>query len=122
MFNNKVLNKNEMYLHKKRVEIVKLTPAKWKQLFSTVDRLPGLIVQVVTAPKEDFYAYVLQALDLALGEVIDIVAVLTEIDRDYIENNVGVDEIFEYLQRTVKINRLDTLTKNVKSLLPQTNQ
>lgn len=112
-------NKNEMYLQKKRVEIVKLTPEKWKKLFNTVDTLPGLIVQVITAPKEDFYAYVVEALNLALDEVVEIVSVLTDVEREYITKNVGVDEIFEYLQRMVKRNRLDSIAKNAKSLLPK---
>lgn len=112
-------NENEMYLHEKKVLIAKLTPVKWKQLFNTVDRLPGLIIQVISAPKDDFYNYVIQAFDLALEEVVDVVSILTGIDSDYINNNVGLDELFDYLQRMVKLNRLDTLAKNVKSLLPQ---
>lgn len=108
-----------MYLHKKRVEIAKLTPVKWKQLFNTVDKLPGLVVQVMTAPKEDFYMFIIQALDLAIDEVVDVVSILTEIDKEYVANNVGLDELFEYLQRTVKLNRLDTIPKNAKGLLPK---
>ncbi|MEN2464907.1 hypothetical protein [Ornithinibacillus sp. JPR2-1] len=112
-------NKNEMYLNKKRVEIPKLTPEKWKKLFSKVDMIPGLVVQVMSAPKSDFYAYIVEALNLALDEVVEIVSVLTDIEVDYIRKNVGLDELLEYLQRTVKLNRLDTTVKNVKSLLPK---
>ncbi len=108
-----------MYLHEKRVTIAKLTPAKWRQLFNAVDQLPGLIIQVLTAPKEDFYAYVIQALDLALNEVVEITSILTEIEKEYIDENVGLDELTEYLLKVVKLNRLDTIPKNVKSLLPK---
>ncbi|MEI2356056.1 hypothetical protein [Mesobacillus zeae] len=112
------LNENEMYLGDKRVQIEKLTIAKWRQLFDTVDKLPGLIVQILTAPQDDFYAYVLSALDIAFEEVAQIVAVLSGVDYEYIEGHVGIDELFEYLARTVKKNRLDSIAKNVKSLLP----
>jgi hypothetical protein len=112
------LNENEMMLGEKRVKIEKLTIAKWRQLFSTVDKLPGLIVQVLSAPADDFYSYVITALDIAFDEIAEIVAVLSGVDAEYITEHVGVDELFEYLSRTVKRNRLDDVVKNVKSLLP----
>lgn len=112
------LNENEMYLGDKRVRIEKLTIVKWRQLFEAVDKLPGLIVQVLTAPQENFYAYVLTAFNLALDEVAHVVAVLSGLDYEYILENVGIDEQIEYLARTVKRNRLDSVAKNVQSLLP----
>lgn len=112
------LNENEMYLGDKRVRIEKLTIVKWRQLFETVDKLPGLIVQVLTAPQENFYAYVLTAFNLALDEVAHVVSVLSGLDYEYILENVGIDEQIEYLARTVKRNRLDSVAKNVQSLLP----
>jgi hypothetical protein len=116
------LNENEMYLGEKRVRIEKLTIAKWRQLFETVDKLPGLIVQILTAPQDDFYAYVISALDIAFDEVAQVVAILSGLEAEYIVEHVGIDELFEYLARTVKKNRLDTVVKNVKSLLPALNK
>ncbi|AYA78604.1 hypothetical protein DOE78_18830 [Bacillus sp. Y1] len=107
-----------MVLGEKRVRIEKLTINKWRQLFEVVDKLPGLIVQILTAPKDDFYAYVITALDLAFEEIALIVSVLSGLDVDYINENVGVDELFEYLAKTVKKNRLEDVVKNAKSLLP----
>jgi hypothetical protein len=112
------LNENEMMLGDKRVRIEKLTIAKWRQLFEVVDKLPGLIVQILTAPKDDFYAYVITALDLAFDEIALIVSVLSGLDVEYITENVGVDELFEYIAKTVKKNRLEDVVKNAKSLLP----
>lgn len=117
-FKNKLLPENEMYLGEKRVKIEKLTIVKWRELFGTVDKLPGLIVQVLSAPSEDFYAYIISALDLAFDEIAEIVALLTGLETEFIQKNVGLDELFEYLARTVKRNRLDEMVKNVKSLLP----
>jgi hypothetical protein len=112
------LTEDEMWLGEKRVKINKLTPNRWRDLFAAVDRLPGIIVQVISAPQDDFYATVVAGLEVAMDEVIEIVAVLSDLDADYINAEVGVDEIFEYLTRTVKKNRLDSVAKNVKSLLP----
>ena len=112
------LNENEMMLGEQRVKIEKLTIAKWRELFAVIDKLPGLIVQILSAPQDDFYAYVVAGLDIAFEEVAQIVSVLTGLDADYIEHNVGVDELFEYVSKTVKRNRLEDVVKNVKSLLP----
>ena len=113
------LGEHEMMLGEKRVKIEKLTIVKWRELFDTVDKLPGLIVQVLSAPKEDFYTYVITAIDLAFEEVAQIISVLSGLDVEYLQENVGVDELFEYLFRTVKRNRLEDVAKNVKSLLPK---
>lgn len=122
MFNlkskNVALTGEELYLGEKRVKIEKLTIVKWRELFAVVDKLPGLLVQVLTAPQTDFYSYIITALDISLDEIANIVAVLSGLDVDYVKNNVGIDEMFEYLTRTVKKNRLDTVVKNVQSLLP----
>ena len=116
------LAEHEMYLGEKRVKIEKLTIVKWRELFGTVDKLPGLIVQVLSAPQSDFYAYVITALDIAFDEITQVVSVLSGVEAEYLTENVGVDEIFEYLAKTIKRNRLDDVVKNVKSLLPKATE
>lgn len=115
----KFLSENEMYLGERKVKIQKITPAKWKELFRVVDSLPGLIIQLFATPKKDFYATVIQALDLALDEIVLVVSTLSGVEKKYIEDHAGLDEIIEYLTKLVKVNRLDTTIKNVKSLLPK---
>jgi hypothetical protein len=116
------LSEHEMYLGEQRVKIEKLTITKWRELFGVVDKLPGLVVQVLAAQSDEFYAYVLSALDLAFDEIVQVVSVLSGVDADYITDNVGIDELFEYIAKTVKRNRLDDMVKNVKSLLPKQAQ
>lgn len=117
-FREKILRNDEMYLGDKKVKIKKLVPAKWKLLFDSVDTLPGLIIQVATE-RENFYMVVLQAIDMAMDEIVKVVSILTDIDEDYINNHVGLDELVEFITRTVNVNRLDQTVKNVKSLLPK---
>jgi hypothetical protein len=116
------LAEHEMFLGEKRVKIEKLTIVKWRELFGTVDKLPGLIVQVLSAPQSDFYAYVITALDIAFDEIAQVISVLSGVEAEYLMENVGVDEIFEYLAKTVKRNRLDDAVKNVKGLLPKATE
>lgn len=111
-------NENQMFLHEKKVEIPKLTPDRWKQLFEKVDMLPGLIVQVLLAPKEDFYSIVVSAAQLAMDEVTEMVAILSDLEVEYVRKNVGLHEIIEFLVKTVKRNQLGDMAKNLKSLLP----
>lgn len=109
---------NEVMLGEKKVKIEKITPRKWKELFGVIDTLPNLIIQVITAPREDFVAYLLSAIEFGLDEVIEVVSVLTGIERDYLHDKVGVDELIEYFARMAEYNNLERVLKNVKSLLP----
>lgn len=119
---NAITSDNAVYLGNKKVDVKKLTPNLWRKLFGTLDRLPGLIMQVVLAPKEDFYSYVLSACDIALDEVEAVVSVLSGIDKEYIAEHAGLDEIIDYLVKTAKKNNLNSVVKNVKSLLPEQNR
>ncbi|XKH51314.1 hypothetical protein LG275_03715 [Chryseomicrobium palamuruense] len=112
-----ILNKDTVLLGNKRVEVKKITPAVWKQLFTSLDQLPLLILTVFQAPKDKQSAYFLEAINLALDEVLEITHVITRIDKDYLEKEVGIDELAEYFVMTFKKNRLDTIPKNLKSLL-----
>jgi hypothetical protein len=103
----------------KRVQIKKLTPALYKELFGSIDRLPGLVVSVMFAPKEQYYEYVLVACSEAVAEVEQVVSILSGLDVEYIHNNVGVNELIDYIVRTAKRNDFTSVIKNVKSLLPK---
>lgn len=118
-FFNPTAKENEVFLGDKRVKIKKLTPVKWKELFSAIDTLPGLIIQVMVAPQKNFYMTVIQAIDIAMDEIIKVVSILSEVDEEYLKAETGLDEIVEYLTRMAELNRLDKTVKNLKSLLPQ---
>ncbi|MBQ4817678.1 hypothetical protein IHP72_15595 [Bacillus pumilus] len=111
---------SELTLGDKTVQIPKLTPVKWKALFEVVDRLPHLFITVLsTSGQEDFASTLVAAAKLAMDEVAKIVAVLSGLDEDYILENVGTDEIIDFLVAVVEKNRLQSVAKNLKSLLPK---
>ncbi|MHC2451300.1 hypothetical protein ACUXP3_001901 [Bacillus altitudinis] len=111
---------SELTLGDKTVQIPKLTPVKWKALFEVVDRLPHLFITVLsTSGQEDFASTLVAAAKLAMDEVAKIVAVLSGLDEDYILENVGTDEIIDFLIAVVEKNRLQSVAKNLKSLLPK---
>ncbi|MCA1232029.1 hypothetical protein M3616_13250 [Bacillus velezensis] len=106
-------------LGKYPAEVAKLTPAKWKQLFAALDKIPFLVLEVFSAPKVEFYSYLVNAIEVGMDEIVEITALLSGVDAEYIHEEVGTDEIIEYIMLTVKKNRLDSQAKNVKSLLPK---
>lgn len=118
----KALSKDVIMLGNKKVEIKKLTPALWKKIFSAIDMLPGIALQVFNAPRKDLTAYLLNAFDVALDEMVEIVSLISEEDAEYLTNEAGLDELVEYIFLTIKKNRLDQTVKNLKGLLPQTEK
>ncbi|MGM0966935.1 MAG: hypothetical protein ACQEWR_00025 [Bacillota bacterium] len=111
---------SELTLGDKTVQVPKLTPGKWKELFEVVDRLPHLFITVLsTSGQDDFASTLVAAAKLAMDEVAKIVAVLSGLDEDYVLENVGTDEIIDFLIAVVEKNRLQSVAKNLKSLLPK---
>ncbi|WP_216667753.1 hypothetical protein [Sporosarcina jiandibaonis] len=113
------LRDGEVLLGDKKVEVKKLTPALWKKVFGAVDLLPGVALQVFSAPKDDMGAYLLQAFDVVQEELIEIISLVSDVDADYLHNNAGLDELIEYVYLTIRKNRLDQTAKNLKGLLKQ---
>lgn len=116
----RLMKPNAVRLGDKAVKIEKVTPRQYKELFSVIGSIPNLLVSVMEAPKEEYAVYMLSALEVGLEDFINVVSMLTGIEEDYLYDNVGLDEITEYLVRMSEHNNLENTLKNVKSLLPQT--
>ncbi len=61
---------DSIQLGKYPVEVAKLTPAKWKQLFAALDKIPFLVLEVFSAPKTDFYSYLVSAIEVGIHQYI----------------------------------------------------
>jgi hypothetical protein len=116
------MKENEITLGEKKVQIEKITPAMYKKIFGVVGSLPSLILTVAQAPKEQAMEYLLNAAEIGMEDIVAVTSELTGIDRDYLMNKSGLDEIVEYFSRMVEHNNLEKLAKNVKSLLPNLNE
>lgn len=112
------LNKTgRLCIGEKPVQVGKITIAQWKRLFSTIETLPALIIDVLTAPRNEQVAYFVVAAERSLDEVIAITSVLTGIDEEYIENNADLNQLVEYFIQVAKLNDFSDIAKNVKSVL-----
>lgn len=106
----------------KKVEVPKLNYRKYKQMQDVIQMLPGVIFSLIITPPDNYYQMALVALDGTIDELYGIVAVLSEIDREYLEEEAGVNEVIDYLVATVKKNDFAKTVKNVKSLLPSKDE
>lgn len=106
----------------KKVEVPKLNYRKYKQMQDVVQMLPGVIFSLIITPPDNYYQMALVALDETIDELYGIVAVLSEIDREYLEEEAGVNEVIDYLVATIKKNDFAKTVKNVKSLLPSKDE
>lgn len=105
-------------LGEKIVSIPKLTPAMWKELMRTLDKLPMWIMQILSAPTlEDLQVYIVGTIDVAFDELVRVASVLSGLDEEYLEHKAGANEIYEFLRLTAEKNDLDKLAKNVISLV-----
>lgn len=101
----------------KSVKIPKLTPAKIKQILTVVDRLPKLIASVVARMGEDdAIATLLVGVDMALEEASTIVAVLAELNPEYVEENADITEIVEFIRLTAERNDVGRLVENLRAI------
>jgi hypothetical protein len=116
-FQQKASREDEVFIGDQRVKIPKLTPAKWRDLFAAIENLPNLILNVLASPAEDRKAYILVAVDESLEEICKVVALMADLDEQYVYDNAGLDEIVEFIAKTAKRNRLGDMAKNAKSLL-----
>lgn len=116
---------DHVYFDDLKVEIPKLTVAKWKKLFQTVEDLPRLIVSVLEARArgtDDFVATVVVATTMAFDEIVKLVSVLTDIPAEEIENKADLNELIDFLKKTAEKNNLDEAAKKFQSVLARLNQ
>jgi len=116
--NNGVGSDNTVFLGDKIVEIPKLTPAKYKLLFGRIETLPQVIARIVMARGEaDFISTALIGVDIALDEVVEVIAALTGLEAEYVAENAGIDEITTFIARTIERNDLAQTLKNLQAVL-----
>ncbi|MFF2886638.1 hypothetical protein [Paenibacillus sp. NPDC057967] len=119
---SRFLNKSadSVMLGDKSVKIPKLTPEKYKLLFERIETLPSIIVNVLAARHSgDFVATLIVGANLTLDEAVGIVAVLSDIDAEYISKNADLAEISEFIRLTLEKNDLQRALKNFRAVLGQ---
>jgi len=120
LFNRDSAAADYVILGEKSVKVPKLTVEKWKALFERIEALPQIIVNVLAARgTDDFAATAVVGANIAIDEAINIVAVLADVDADYIEKNADANEITDFIRATLEKNDLQRAIKNFRAVLGQ---
>ncbi|MCU6709357.1 hypothetical protein M6D81_11625 [Paenibacillus sp. J5C_2022] len=105
-------------LGEKSVKVPKLTPEKYKALFERIETLPQIIVSVLSAKQsDDFVATAIVGANMALDEAVNIVAVLADVEPEYVEKHADLNEISEFIRATIEKNDLQRALKNFRAVL-----
>ncbi|RJE90674.1 hypothetical protein D3P07_00775 [Paenibacillus sp. 1011MAR3C5] len=111
---------DSVQLGDKTVQIPKLTPEKYKALFERIETLPAIVIRVLAdRDTDDFVATVLAGANLALDEMVQLVAVLADMDAEYISSHADLNEITDFIRLTLEKNDLQRTLKNFRAVLGQ---
>lgn len=102
------------------VRVRKVTIKQWRELFSVVGTLPQMLISVMTAPEDSRISYLLAVVEHALSDVVNVVSVLTDLEAEWIDENVAPDELMAYFIAVARVNDFGGLLKNVQSALKLT--
>lgn len=107
----------------KSVKVPKLTPEKYKLLFERVNVLPQLIVRMLAAKhSDDFAATAIVGAGIALDEAVQLVAILADLEPEYIHQNADLAEITDFIRLTLEKNDLQRVIKNFRAVLGHLGQ
>lgn len=113
----RIMRSDTVKIGGKSVKVRKITIAQWRELFTVIESLPQLLITVTTAAPSDRLPMLVVAIEKSLGDIVNVVSVLTEIDAEWIENNAGVDELITFFVETARVNNFGALLKNVQGAL-----
>lgn len=112
-----------VYFGEQRVEIPKLTVGKWKLLTENIESLPQILINVLSAKGSDnFTASLVIGVSLAIEEIVTLVAVITELEEEFIYNNADHNDLMNFISKTVKKNNLTEAAKKFQAVLAKANK
>lgn len=102
------------------VAIPKLTVEKWKALFGVIESLPQIIVSVLSSRNtSDFTATAVLGVTMAFDEAVKIVAILADLEPEYVAKEATLNDLFEFIRLTAEKNDLQRTVKNFNAVLGQ---
>lgn len=108
----------EFMLGGRAVTVPKITIQKLKVVSSRIESLPQIIIQALSKRGTDeFTPTVIVGATLVLDELVNIVAALADLESEWVEKNVGIDEMIEYIRLTAEKNDFSNIVKNFRGIL-----
>ncbi|MEC1714763.1 hypothetical protein [Schinkia azotoformans] len=108
---------NHVMLGNKKVEIPKLTRKNIKKLTSHIGSIGDFLVQLFLTPSENRATFIVVASEMFIDEMYELVALLSEIDIDYLDENATLEQVTNYIKQAWEQNDMEKALGNAKSLL-----
>lgn len=91
-----------------KVAVTKLPVGRWIDIVEKLDNLPSIALSAASTQSgiDDVAKLMLAAISLAKDEFFDIVSTASGLDKETILNEVALDELVEYVEALIEINRV----------------
>ena len=117
-----------------KVTVKKAGLGRWKQIINAVKKLINMLPEFlktkgVEDPEAfidslaytDLIAMIPDILDLAADEFINLLAVGAELEVDFLEQHIGIDEAIDLVEAIIEVNNLFGAVEKGKNLIPRVN-
>jgi hypothetical protein len=112
------MKKDRAQLGKKQVEIPKLTRARLKKLTEHIGTIGEYLVKLFLTPENDRAVYIVAAADVAIDEIYELTALLSDLPIEYLDEQASLAECTEFLKLTWEKNDINAALGNVSGLIP----
>lgn len=115
-----------------KVVVKKAGLGRWKQITNAIKRLLNLLPEFLqtkgiedpeafidSLSYTDLIALIPDILDMAADEFINLLAVGTGLDVEFLEENVGIDEAIELVEAIIQVNNIFGAVEKGKNLIPR---
>lgn len=113
-----------------KITVQKAGLGKWKKLTDSIKKLFELLPEILKEKGvkdtdkfieqmeiQDLLLLIPDMLTVATDEVINILALSTDLDAEYIEKNVGLDEAVELFEVIIEVNNIVKVVEKGKNLI-----
>lgn len=115
-----------------KVVVKKAGLGRWKQITNAIKRLFNLLPEFLqtkgiedpeafidSLSYTDLIALIPDILDMAADEFINLLAVGTGLDVEFLEENIGIDEAIELVEAIIQVNNIFGAVEKGKNLIPR---
>jgi len=116
----------------KKITVKKAGLGRWKQIITVIKKLINMLPEFletkgVEDPEAfidslsytDLIAMIPDILDMAADEFINLLAVGTGLEVDFLEKNVGIDEAVDLVEAIIQVNNIFEAVEKGKNLIPR---
>lgn len=116
MFN--LFKKERVQLGNKQIEVPKLTRARLKKLTDHIGTIGDFLVKLFLTPENDRAVFIVAAADVAIDEIYEMTALLSDLPIEYLDEHASIGECTEFLRQVWERNDMNTALGNLSGLIP----